>query len=549
MPVPTELSSQEALKIVGSSLGSRSNAELFESDLDVDFLRDILSDLTLQTLAEAHDALQSPRGDQEEKNNIELCKEILGKCDPLASSDTRVNELFKIMEGPHFRSMIEAHDDILFRTFQPPPLSQVLATPSDELKIFSSEPVLRVIGLYKTSSEPLGITLAVDDDLNVYIARILNGSLIDKQGLLHVGDVIKEVNGEKVRGDPDEILSKLKNASGNVTLHVIPSFQDSHGVCEIFVKAHFDYDAAKDKKIPCDGVGLSFSKGDILAIVDQSDANWWQARAFEGGKAGLIPSQMLEESRRTQITPAHKSSRIIRCGGSRSKKRKMMYTAKKNAAFDRLNVPIYEEVAKMPPFERKTLVLIGAPRVGRRTLKNKLLADTSVFGSTLPHTSRSKKAGEENGRGYFFVSRAEMQRDIDDGKYVEWGEYEGELYGTKIDSIRNIMRIGKMCILDLNPTALKVLKTAEFMPYVVFIAAPSFDTLKERNRFGHSGKKFTDEELRETVEESQQLYDLYSHYFDLTIVNDSFDATLKKVKTSIQTLSTDVQWVPVNWVY
>lgn len=46
------------------------------------------------------------------------------------------------------------------------------------------------------------------------------------------------------------------------------------------MKAHFDYDAAKDKKIPCDGVGLSFSKGDILAIVDQSDANWWQVRIF-----------------------------------------------------------------------------------------------------------------------------------------------------------------------------------------------------------------------------------------------------------------------------
>ena len=67
-------------------------------------------------------------------------------------------------------------------------------------------------------------------------------------------------------------------------------------------------------------------------------------------------------------------------------------------------------------------------------------------------TSRPKKAGEENGKGYFFVSRAEMQRDIDDGKYVEWGEYEGHLYGTKIDSIRNVMRTGKMCILDLNPT-------------------------------------------------------------------------------------------------
>ena len=52
------------------------------------------------------------------------------------------------------------------------------------------------------------------------------------------------------------------------------------------------------------------------------------------------------------------------------------------------------------------------------------------------------------------MSRAEMQRDIDDGKFVEWGEYEGHLYGTKIDSIRNVMRTGKMCILDLSPTVL-----------------------------------------------------------------------------------------------
>jgi len=548
MPVPTDISSKDALKIVANSLGDRNNVDLFESDLDVEFLGGILADVTLHTLAEAHDMLQHPREDEKESNNIELCKEILGKCDPLASSDSRVNELFKILEGPHFRSLIEAHDDVLLKTYKSPALP-VLATSATEQAGASNDVIMRVIGLCKTSSEPLGITLAVDGDMKVYIARILKGSLIDKQGLLHVGDIIMQVNGEVVKGDPDEVLSKLKNATGNITLHVIPSFRDYHGYCEVFVKAHFDYDALKDKSVPCDGVGLSFMKGDILAIVDQSDANWWQARSVEGGETGLIPSQMLEESRRTQITPAHRASRIIRCGGSRSKKRKMMYTAKKNAAFDRLNVPIYEEVAKMPPFERKTLLLIGAPRVGRRTLKNKLLMDTDVFGSTLPHTSRPKKAGEESGKGYIFMSRAEMQRDIDDGKFVEWGEYEGHLYGTKIDSIRNVMRTGKMCILDLSPTALKVLKTAEFMPYVVFIAAPSFDFLRERNRTSYTGKRFTDEELRETIEESEQLYDLYSHYFDLTIINEDFDDTYNKVKDSIQTLSTDIQWVPVNWVY
>ena len=78
----------------------------------------------------------------------------------------------------------------------------------------------------------------------------------------------------------------------------------------------------------------------------------------------------------------------------------------------------------------------------------------SNFFPCFTDTSRPKKAGEESGKGYIFMSRAEMQRDIDDGKFVEWGEYEGHLYGTKIDSIRNVMRTGKMCILDLSPTVL-----------------------------------------------------------------------------------------------
>lgn len=547
MPVPVDLLSLDALKIVLNSLDSKDNAELFDSELDVNFLKDTLSDPTVKTLVEAHDVLETPREEVAEVNNIELCKEILRKCDVATTRDDRVEELFKIMEGPYFRSLVEAHDNVLFRTYKALSASPV-SSHSPLIEEVQREP-LRVIGLYKTSSEPLGITLSVDDDGNVYIARILHGSLIDKQGLLHVGDIIKQVDGEEVRSNPDEILVKLKNINGCVTLHVVPSYRDCHGACEIYVKAHFDYEAEKDKAVPCEDVRLSFKKGDILAIVDQSDANWWQARSYEGGKTGLIPSQMLEESRRTQITPAHKSSRLIRCGGSRSKKRKMMYTAKSNSAFDRLNVPVYEEVAKMPPFERKTLVLIGAQRVGRRTLKNKLLAETDTFGSTLPHTSRPKKAGEENGKGYFFVSRIEMQKDIDDGKYVEWGEYEGHLYGTKIDSVRNVMRSGKMCILDLNPTALKILKTAEFMPFVVFIASPPMGVLKDRNKTSYSGKKFTDKQLRDTVEESQQLYDLYSHYFDITVINENFADTYHKLKDSIEALSAEIQWVPVNWVY
>ena len=45
-----------------------------------------------------------------------------------------------------------------------------------------------------------------------------------------------------------------------------------------------------------------------------------------------------------------------------------------------------------------------------------------------------------------------MEQDIRAGMYLENGDFEGNLYGTKVDSIREVMRSGKMCILDVNPT-------------------------------------------------------------------------------------------------
>lgn len=66
-------------------------------------------------------------------------------------------------------------------------------------------------------------------------------------------------------------------------------------------------------------------------------------------------------------------------------------------------------------------------------------------------TSRRPKDSEREGQGYSFVSRAEMEADIRAGRYLEHGEYEGNLYGTRIDSIRGVVAAGKVCVLDVNP--------------------------------------------------------------------------------------------------
>ena len=69
-------------------------------------------------------------------------------------------------------------------------------------------------------------------------------------------------------------------------------------------------------------------------------------------------------------------------------------------------------------------------------------------------------------------------RDIAKNEYLEYGIHDDAMYGTKLETIRNLNRQGLMGILDVEPQALKVLRTAEYAPYVVFIAVPDLSQIK-----------------------------------------------------------------------
>lgn len=269
----------------------------------------------------------------------------------------------------------------------------------------------------------------------------------------------------------------------------------------------------------------------------------------------MIPSQFLEEKRKAFVRRDLDGSGIL-CGTltGKKKKKKMMYLTAKNAEFDRHELQIYEEVAKMPPFQRKTLVLIGAQGVGRRSLKNRLIVLNPLrYGTTVPFTSRRPRDDEKDGQSYCFASREQMETDIKASRYLEHGEYDGNLYGTKIDSIHEVIHTGRTCILDVNPQALKVLKTSEFMPFVVFIAAPELETLRAMHKAvvdaGITTKLLTETDLKKTVDESARIKRAYNHYFDLTIVNDNLDKAFEKLQAAVEQLTTQPQWVPVSWVY
>ncbi|XP_013916529.1 MAGUK p55 subfamily member 2 isoform X2 [Pantherophis guttatus] len=546
MPVAST-NSETAMQQVLDNLGDLPNS-MGAGDLDLIFLRGLMESPI------AHERLEETKLEAVRDNNLELVQEILKDITHIAQQDSTAAELARILQEPHFQSLLETHDSVASKSYETPPPSPVLDP------MFNNQPVppdaVRMVGIRKTAGEHLGVTFRVERG-ELVIARILHGGMIDQQGLLHVGDIIKEVNGQEVGSDPRALQEVLKNASGSVVLKILPSYQEPHPPRQVFVKAHFDYDPVTDNLIPCKEAGLKFVAGDLLQIVNQDDPNWWQACHVEGGSAGLIPSQLLEEKRKAfvkrdlEVTP---SSGAL-CGSlSGKKKKRMMYLTTKNAEFDRHELLIYEEVARMPPFRRKTLVLIGAQGVGRRSIKNKLImSDQSQYGTTIPYTSRRPKEHEKTGQVYSFVTRSEMERDIKAGRYLEHGEYEGNLYGTKIDSIHEVVESGKMCILDVNPQAVKVLRTAEFVPYVVFIEAPDFETLRAMNKAalesGVATKQLTDADLKRTVDESCRIQRGYGHYFDLCLVNDNMERTFQQLQVALQKLYNEPQWVPVSWVY
>ncbi|KAM8988866.1 MAGUK p55 subfamily member 2 isoform 7-T7 [Guaruba guarouba] len=458
---------------------------------------------------------------------------LMGVPGPPGAADLDLIFLRGIMESPIVRSLAKAHERLEERRLE--------AVQDNNVALVQE--ILRDIG-----------PLAPRDSAAAELSRILRQPHF--QSLLETHDSVATKSYETPPGSPVPAPGSHHPLPPDAVRMV--GIRRAPGQSLVYVKCHFDYDPATDTLIPCREAGLKFMAGDLLQIVNQDDPNWWQACHVAGGSAGLVPSQLLEEKRKAFVRRDGDTAPTAAgslCGSlSGKRKKRMMYLTTKNAEFDRHELLIYEEVARMPPFRRKTLVLIGAQGVGRRSLKNKLImSDQARYGTTIPYTSRKPKDSERDGLGYRFVSRGEMEADIKAGRYLEHGEYEGNLYGTKIDSIRAVVEAGKMCILDVNPQAVKVLRTAEFVPYVVFIEAPSPEMLRAMNRAalesGVATKQLTEADARRTVEESSRIQRGYGHYFDLSLTNDDLELTFGRLREAMERLRVQPQWVPVSWVY
>ncbi|XP_050826475.1 MAGUK p55 subfamily member 7 isoform X3 [Serinus canaria] len=489
-----------------------------DSQEDLTFLWDMFGEKSLHSLVKIHEKLHY----YEKQNPMPILHGAAALADDLAEElqskplSSEIRELLKLLAKPNLKALLSVHDTVAQKNYDPvlPPMPDDIDEEEDSVKI---------IRLVK-NREPLGATIKRDEHTGaIVVARIMRGGAADRSGLIHVGDELREVNGIPVDDKkPEEIIHILAQSQGAITFKIIPSVKEEMPMKEgkMFIRALFDYDPNEDKAIPCKEAGLAFRKGDVLQIMSQDDATWWQAK-HEGDanpRAGLIPSKHFQERRFALRRPE-------------------------------------VQVQPLKISNRKSCP-VG---VGLNELKRKLLiSDTQHYGVTVPHTTRPRRSQESDGVEYIFISKHLFETDVQNNKFIEYGEYKNNYYGTSLDSVRSVLAKNKVCLLDVQPHTVKHLRTYEFKPFVIFIKPPSLDRLRETRKNAKiisskddkgTAKPFTEEDFHEMIKSAHVMESQYGHLFDKVIVNDDLTTAYSELKTTFDRLETETFWVPVSWLH
>uniref|UniRef100_A0A4W6DAS5 Discs, large homolog 2 (Drosophila) n=1 Tax=Lates calcarifer TaxID=8187 RepID=A0A4W6DAS5_LATCA len=497
-----------------------------------------------------------------------ISKHLLGEEDinrPPEPVYSTVNKLCDKAPSPRHYSPVECDKSLLHSTPLPnyhtslfPDLDVTRPSDSPELMYYLNclyrEP--RKVVLHKGATG-LGFNIVGGEDgEGIFVSFILAGGPADLSGELRRGDQILSVNGIDLRGATHEQAAAALKGAGQVVTIIAQYRPEEYGRFEakihdlreqmmnhsmssgsgslrtnqkrsLYVRALFDYEKSKDSGLPSQG--LSFRYGDILHVINASDDEWWQARRVtphgDSEEMGVIPSKRrVERKERARL----KTVKFNAKPGSFDSKGSFNDKRKKNFIFTR-KFPFYKNkegeqdgsdsdrsqedvILSYEPVMRQEIsyarpVIILGPMKDR--INDDLISEfPDKFGSCVPHTTRPKRDYEVDGQDYHFVmSREQMEKDIQEHKFIEAGQYNDNLYGTSVQSVKYVAERGKHCILDVSGNAIKRLQVAQLYPIAIFIKPKSIDSLMDMN------KRLTEEQAKKTFDRAMKLEQEFGEFF------------------------------------
>ncbi|XP_026110983.1 disks large homolog 4-like isoform X3 [Carassius auratus] len=395
-----------------------------------------------------------------------------------------------------------------------------------------------------------------EDGEGIFISFILAGGPADLSGELRKGDQILSVNGVDLRAATHEqAAAALKNAGQTVT--IIAQYRPEeysrfeakiHDLREqlmnssmgsgtttlrsntkrgFYIRALFDYDKTADCGFLSQAVGFRF--GDVLHVLDCGDEEWWQAcRVSPQGdeeEVGFIPSKRRVERKEWTRLKSKERDRSRDSTGSLGREEP---------------VRSYETVAQVEVHYARPIIILGP--VKDRVNDDLLSEFPDKFGSCVPHTTRPKREYEVDGRDYHFVSsREQMEKDIQNHRFIEAGQYNSHLYGTSVQSVREVAeQQGKHCILDVSANAVRRLQAAQLHPIAIFVRPKSLENVLEINT------RLTEEQARKGMDRAIKLEQDFLECFSAIVEGDSFEEVYHKVKTVIEEQSGPYIWIPTR---
>ncbi len=172
-------------------------------------------------------------------------------------------------------------------------------------------------------------------------------------------------------------------------------------------------------------------------------------------------------------------------------------------------------------------VITGPSGAGKTSVIKRLLELDRKLAFSVSATTRPRRPGEVHGRDYFFISREEFVRLREEGRLLEWTEFQGHLYGTPREQVVERLREGRDVIIDVEVNGALAIASAQlpFPVVLVFLVPPSWEELERRIRArGTESPEALAERMRIAREEAREI-----PRFHYLVVNDLLERAVDEL--------------------
>ena len=178
--------------------------------------------------------------------------------------------------------------------------------------------------------------------------------------------------------------------------------------------------------------------------------------------------------------------------------------------------------------EKKGAILIisGPSGCGKSTLLKEVYKDIDDYYFSISTTTRAPREGEVNGVDYFFVTKEEFEKDINNGDFLEYAKVHDNYYGTSLKPIHKALDESKLVIFDIDVQGHEIVrKKLSSITTSVFITTPSLEVLESRlNSRNTDSIEIIEKRIKNAKGEVEYFQD-----YDYLIINDDLQTAAKQL--------------------